>query len=204
MPLSRGEVLLQRQAGRGWWLVVEAEDGPGRVVDGPFPDRTEASWAAATQADDDSAARPVYGIRRADGGFTRRPSPQEQAFLAQLGEQLDRLPDGWTTGLSDDDPLVTLVVEVVAALTETGLPLLASTGAGSEQGGVCLTPEVALGGIVVSWRQHDRMSVEQVYGGAADEIVRRAMNQAVGDVLQLRGFPVEAFGDGDGHLVSLA
>ena len=76
-------------------------------------------------------ARPVYGIRRADGGLTRQPSPQDWAWLAHLGEQLERLPDEWDAVLSDEDPLTTLVVEVTAALSEAGLPLHDDAGAGA-------------------------------------------------------------------------
>jgi hypothetical protein len=140
--LSSGEVLLGGVGCEGWWLVVDEEDGHGRLVAGPFPDRVEAGWAAAADEHGDSAgARAVYGLRRADGGLTRRPSPQDRAWLAHLGQQLDRLADDWDAGLADDDPLTTLVVEVTAALTEAGLPLHDCAGAGGEVGGACLTPE---------------------------------------------------------------
>ena len=117
-----GAVVLGGVACQGWWLVVDEESGPGRVVAGPFPDRADASWAAGSP-EHAGAARPVHGVRRADGGLERRPSPQEWAWLAHLGEQLERLPDGWATDLDEEDPLVTLVVEVTAALCEAGLPL---------------------------------------------------------------------------------
>jgi hypothetical protein len=200
--LSSGAVVLGGALRQGWWLVVDEHDGPGRIVAGPFADRAEARWAAT--ANDDvgaEAVRPVYGTRRADGVLNRRPSPQDWAWLAHLGEQLDRLPDDWDAGLSDDDPLTTLVVEVAGALSEAGLPLQDSTGPGSEVGGVCLTPEPGLGGIVVTWRQHDRMSVDQIHGAAADTMVQQVMNRALADVLRLRGFAVEAFGGASGHVV---
>src|SRR4029453_13076626 len=103
----------------------------------------------------------------------------------------------WDEALSDDDPLATLVVEVTAALSEAGLPLLDSTGVG----GACLTPEPALDGLVVSWRQHDRMSVDQVHGAEADAMVQQVMNRALADVLAVRGFVVDVFGDASGHVV---
>ena len=37
----------------------------------------------------------VYGLRTPEGRVKRRPSPQEWAWLAYLGEQLGRLPDEW-------------------------------------------------------------------------------------------------------------
>jgi hypothetical protein len=187
---------------QGWWLVDDEVDGPGRIVAGPFPDRAEAGWAAAT--DEHGAledVRPVYGFRRADGGLTRRPSPQDRTWLAHLGEQLDRLPDDWDAGLSEDDPFATLVVEVTAALAEAGLPVRDPSGADREVGGVCLTPEPVLGGIVVSWRQHDRISVDQVHGAEADAVVQQVMNRALADVLVVRGFVVDAFGGASGHVV---
>ena len=75
------------------------------------------------------------------------------------------------------------------------------TGTDGEIGGACLTPEPALGGIVVTWRQHDRMSVDQVHGPAADSAVQQVMNGALADVLRVRGFAVEAFGGASGHVV---
>ena len=195
--LSSSDVLVGGKVGQGWWLVVE-DDGQGRIVAGPFEDRAEARWAAALGPE---GARPVYGVRRADGGLTRKPSPQDWAWLAHLGEQLERLPDDWATVLSDDDPLTTLVVEVTAALSEAGLPLHDSAGPGDEAGGACLIPQPELGGIVVTWRQHDRMSVDQVHGAGPAALVQQVMNRAVADVLAARGFQVDAFGGASGHVV---
>ena len=110
-------------------------------MDGPFHDRMEADWAVLA---DGAAAvrRAVYGALRLDGGVVRRQSPQELAWLTELGEQLDRLPEDWDEGSADDDDdaLVTLVVEVAAALVEAGLPVHDCAG-DSPAGGVCLTPE---------------------------------------------------------------
>jgi hypothetical protein len=174
------------------------DDGQGRIVAGPFPDRAEARWAAAMGPE---GARPVYGVRREDGGLTRKPSPQDWAWLAHLGEQLERLPEDWSGVLNDDDPLTTLVVELTAALAEAGLPLHDSAGPGDEVGGACLIPHPELGGIVVTWRQHDRMSVDRVHGPTPDALVQRVMNRAVADVLTARGFHVETFGGASGHVV---
>jgi hypothetical protein len=195
--LSSGGALLGGAVGEAWWLVVEHEDGARQVVAGPFPDRAEAAWATATA----EHARPLYGVRRPDGSLKRRPSPQDWTWLAHLQQQIDRVPEGWDAGLSEEDPLVTLLVEITAALAEAGLPLHESTGAGAALGGACLTPEPALGGIVVGWRQHDRMSVDHAHGAAAHDAVQQVMNQAVADVLELRGFDVEAFGTGSGYVV---
>jgi hypothetical protein len=203
--LSSNEVLLDGVVSQGWWLVVGDEEGPGRVVAGPFPDRTEAGLTAALDAHGaDDGGHPVYGIRRADGTVRRRPAPEEWAWLAHLGTQLDRLPEEWDAELDEDDPFITLVVEVAAALAEAGLPLHDSAGTGRETGGACLTPEAELGGVVVTWRQHDRMSVDQVHGGEADAAVQQVMNRALADLLALRGFDVEAFGGASGHVVRLA
>ena len=199
--LSSGEVLLGSVNCQGWWLVVDGDEGPGRIVAGPFADRADAVWAAGDLAPD---AQPVYGYRRADGGLNRRPSPQEWSWLEHLAEQLDRLPDDWDTVISDDDPLTSLVVEVTAALAEAGLPMHDATGDGREHGGACLTPEPSLGGIVVTWRQHDRMSVDQVHGAGADFVVQQVMNRALGDVLVARGFAVDGVPFGSGNVVRRA
>jgi hypothetical protein len=201
--LSSSDVLLGGEVCRGWWLVVDEVAGPGRIVAGPFQDRAGAQWAGAYEYGCDDG-RPVYGIRRADGGLNRQPSPQDWAWLAHLGEQLDRLPDDWDAVLSDEDPLTTLVVEVTAALAEAGLPLHDGAGAASEAGGACLIPEPDLGGIVVTWRQHDRMSVDQAHGATADAVVQQVMNRALADVLAARGFVVDAFGGASGHVVRSA
>jgi hypothetical protein len=203
--VSSGEVVLDGTVCQGWWLFVDEENGPGRIVAGPFADRADARWAAAS-LDDGSPeiVRPVYGVRRADGVLNRRPSPQDWAWLAHLGEQLERLPDDWEALLSDEDPLTTLVVEVTASLSEAGLPLHDPAGPGSEVGGACLIPQPELGGIVVTWRQHDRMSVDQVHGLTPTALVQQVMNRAVADVLTARGFVVDAFGGASGHVVRSA
>ena len=191
--LSSGEVLLGGAIRQGWWLVVDDDDGADRILAGPFSDRAEAGWAAGPDGGD--GARPVYGVRRADGVLTRRPSPQDWAWLAHLGGQLDRLPEDWDADLSDDDPLTTLVVEIAAVLAEAGLPL--HDPEDPQAGGVCLMPELTAGGVLVSWRPHERMGVHHVRGGAAAATVRQSMNATISDVLANMGFVVEPF-DGMG------
>lgn len=194
-----------------WWLVADATadvtvvaaddaDTQGRVVAGPFAEREDARWAAATHAGKERLTT-VYGVPRADGTVSRRPSPDDWAWLAHLGDQLERLPEDWDAGLSDEDPLATLAVEVTAALAEAGLPLHDAAGADTALGGACLTAEPALGGIVVTWRQHDRMAVDQVHGSAAEAAVQQVMNAAVADILRLRGLVVEPFANSTGHVV---
>jgi hypothetical protein len=199
--------VLEEIGGTGWWLVGE-DGGPGRVLAGPFPDRSGAGWAALDQqAEHPGELRTVYGVRRGDGAVVRRPSPQEWAWLGHLGDQLDRLSEDWDDVLSDADPLTTFVVEVAAALAEAGLPLhdcAGRTEAGSAVGGVCLTPDPGQAGIVVAWSQHERMSVEQVRGAAADALVQHAMNAAIGEVLAALGFAVDTVGASGGHLVRSA
>jgi hypothetical protein len=180
----------------GWWLTGHA----GQVLAGPFADRVEADWVAFADGVDDGdwEASVVYGVRRADGSFARRSSPQELAWLTELGAQLDRLGEDWDPLLSDSDALTTLVVEVTAALVESGLPLhdaAAGDGPAAPTGGVCLTPDPTATGILVSWRQHDRMSVQQVRGPEADAAVQATMNAAVACVLAELDFEVEQFGD---------
>jgi hypothetical protein len=180
--------------GPGWWLV----DDSACVLAGPFADQVDADWAALAGA---LPAVSVHGIRRPDGGVTVRQSPEERAFLDELGKQLDRLPHDWDDLLDDTDPLTTLVVEVAAALVEAGLPLH-DAAEGSPAGGVCLTPETAAGGVLVSWRAHDRMTVQDVRGSAATDTVQQSMNVAVADILWNMGFVVEPFGAAGTSLVT--
>jgi hypothetical protein len=195
---SSSDVVVGGEVCRGWWLVADDGAGPGRIVAGPFGERADASWSNASGTD---GARPVYGFRRPDGGLDRRPAPQDWTWLARLGEQLERLPEDWNAVFSDEDPLTTLAVEITAALAEAGLPLHGATGTASAVGGACLIPEPGLGGVVVSWRQHDRMSVDQVHGATADAVVQQTMNRALADVLAARGFAVDTFGGASGHVV---
>ncbi len=183
-----------------WWLAVDDVDAPGRIVAGPFDERDDARWAVAAE-DAGERLTIVYGIPRTDGTVSRRPSPDDWAWLSHLGDQLERLPEDWDAGLSEEDPLATLAVEVTAALAEAGLPLHDASGPDSALGGACLTPEPMLGGIVVTWRQHDRMSVDQVHGSAAEAAVQQVMNRAIAEVLQLRGLLVEPFANSTGHVV---
>ncbi|MBB3085100.1 hypothetical protein [Geodermatophilus sabuli] len=190
----------------GWWLVDESEDQPAaRVVAGPFPDRIEADWAALSGGLSDDV-RAVYGVPRADGAVVRRQSPQERAWLAELGNQLDRLAEDWDELLTDTDALTTLLVEVAGAVVEAGLPLHdcaeRSPAGGGSVGGVCLTPDPGRRGILVSWRQHDRMSLQQVRGAEADAAVQRTMNAAIAGVLAEMGFQVTPFGSTGCHLVT--
>jgi hypothetical protein len=180
--------------GPGWWVV----DDSAQVLAGPFTDRVDADWAALA---DGLPGVSVHGIRRADGGVTPRPSPEERAFLGDLGEQLDRLPRDWDALMSDTDPLTTLVVEVAAALVEAGLPLH-DASQDHPAGGVCLMPETASGGVLVSWRAHDRMSVHDLRGAAATDTVQQSMNVAVADILWNLGFLVEPFGATGSSLVT--
>ncbi|WP_091768513.1 hypothetical protein [Blastococcus aurantiacus] len=174
------------EGGPTWWLVGES----AQVVAGPFPDRVDADWAAFA---DELPAVAVFGTRRTDGTVKPKPSPEERAWLGELGRHLDRLPAEWDDLLTDTDPLTTLVVEVAAALVEAGLPLH-DAGAAQSGGGVCLVPDQDAGGLLVSWRPHDRMSLQQSRGATADEAVQRLMNAAILDVLEQLGFVVEEAG----------
>jgi hypothetical protein len=142
-------------------------------------------------------------VLRAGGGLVRRQLPEERAWLSELGDQLDRLPEHWDDLLSDDDAIGTLVVEVAAALVEAGLPVHDCMGLGPA-GGVCLTLEPGRLGVLVSWHQHDRMSRDQVRGAAAAAAVQRTMNAAIAECLGQLGFAVEPFGSAGCTLVVAA
>ena len=86
----------------GWWLTEVEDDGRGPVVAGPFPTRQEVGWTAAEHAP--GTVETVYGVCRPDGRVKRRPSPQEWAWLAHLGEQMGRLPAEWEAVVDDGGP----------------------------------------------------------------------------------------------------
>jgi hypothetical protein len=198
-----GKRVVESGSAPAWWLVDELGDQPGEIVAGPFADRVDADWAALSGGLS-TAAGVVYGVQRADGGgLVRRQLPQERAWLSELGDQLDRLADDWNALLSDEDALTTLVVEVAAALVEAGVTLHDCAGDGPT-GGVCLTPGPGHYGIVVSWRRHDRMSLQQTRGAAMDATVQRTMNAAIADLLTQAGFGVEPFGQAGCSLVTPA
>jgi hypothetical protein len=190
----------ERALGReGWWLVDESGERAGLLA-GPFAERIDADWAALS-ARMPGTARPAYGVRLVGGALGRRQSPQERAWLVELGHQLDRLSADWDDLLTDTDELTTLLVEVSAALVEAGLGLY-DCAEGSSAGGVCLIPEPGGRGILVTWRQHDRMSVDRVHGAALESAVQRTMNAAIADVLTQMGFPVMPVGTTGCHLVA--
>ena len=169
-----------------WWLVGESM----QMVAGPFPEQMDADWAALAGG---LPAVAVFGAPCSDGTIAWRRSPEERAWLHELGAQLDRLPDDWDVVVSDTDPLTTLVVEVAAALVEAGLSLHDATGS-DLAGGVCLLPEPVHGGVLVSWRAHDRMSRQPVRGAVAGAAVQELMNATLADVLEQQGFVVDQYG----------
>ena len=191
------ELTLDGAVGAGWWLVAEDMDGRGgHVLAGPYSERADAVWDAATS--DAVDLQPVYGTRRADGVLLRRPSPEDWAWLAHLGEQLERLPENWDEAMSESDPLGTLVVEVVSALLDAGFALYDdATGAG----GISLTPDPGLDGVIVAWQTSDRLSIDQVRGSVAPLAVAQAMTAALALVLDGLGYPVEGFGIGSALVV---
>jgi hypothetical protein len=188
-----------------WWLVDdEGDDRAPEVIAGPFDDRIDAEWAALASGLA-AGVRPAYGVLRSDGALARRQPTAERTWLVELGLQLSRLPSDWDAFLSDTDELGTLVVEVGEALLEAGLPLYDCAALWPEEGdptgGVCLVPDPGSGGILVSWRAHDRMAVQQLRGTSVGDAVHRAMTAALGDVLAQLGFDVRPLPSGAGHLV---
>ena len=184
------------QSGTSAWWLVDGEEGED-VVAGPFPGRFEAEWAALAEGHPASTS-PAHGVQGPGGGLLLRQTPAERAWYAELGDHLDRLPDDWDGLLTEDDALTTLVVEVAAALIDAGLPLHDGSerepGSEGPAGGVCLTPDPGGHGVLVAWRQHDRMDVLGVRGTAAGTAVRRAMTAAVAEVLRELDFQVEPIG----------
>jgi hypothetical protein len=180
----------------GWWLLGDDD----RPVDGPFTSQVDAALAELATG---APGRAVYGLRMDDDVVLPRFSPEDQAWLAHLSDQLNRLAEEWDTLISDADPLTGLVCEVAAAVVETGLSLHDCTGRTPSRplGGVCLTPSPAQSGVIVSWAQHDRMAVHHIRGGAAERAAQDAMSAAVAEVLTAYGFAVSPFDGSTAWLV---
>ena len=90
--VSSGEAVLDGAVCQGWWLFLDEENGPGRVVAGPFPDRAEARWAAATlDGECPAGTRPVFGVRRPDGAWCQAhpgiPSQMECSVRAMANTE---------------------------------------------------------------------------------------------------------------------
>jgi hypothetical protein len=90
-------------------------------------------------------------------------------------------------------------VEVTAAVVEAGLQL---HDPHDPAGGVCLLPEPASRGVLVSWRAHERTSLQHQRGAAASATVQQLMNVALADILADLGFVVEPFGPTGSSLVT--
>ncbi|SFE93441.1 hypothetical protein [Blastococcus tunisiensis] len=190
--LTSGDLLLGELCRPSWWLVGASDEQRERIVAGPFRDRTDAAWAASTcEPGTASGVRPAHGLPRPDGALATCSTPEDRAWLGHVSAQIDRLPEGWDADVDDEDPLVTLVLEITAALAEAGLPLHDPAG---PTGGVCLSPEPVFDAVVVAWRAHDRSSLDQLLGVDTDATVRQIMTRAVWDLLLLRGFAVDRFG----------
>jgi len=183
----------------GWWLI----DAGSRVVAGPFASRLDAALAELCSQE---ALVPAHGVRREDGTLALRFSPDDRAWLSHLSDQLDRLAEDWDELIDDADPLTGLVCEVAAAVAEAGLPLHDCAGrtASAQLGGVCLTPAPGEHGVLVSWAQHDRVTLGRVRGHSADLAAQGVMNAAVADVLRAFGFEVQPLADSSGHVVRAA
>jgi hypothetical protein len=67
---------------------------------------------------------------------------------------------------------------------------------------VSLLPEPAAGGVVVSWRAHDRMSAQHLRGAAANATVQQSMDAAIAEILGNLGFVVEPHRGTGGSLVT--
>jgi hypothetical protein len=187
----------------GWWLV----DGCSNVVAGPFASRVDAALAELSVAPHPLLPLvPAHGVRCVDGTLALRFSPDDRAWLSHLSEQLDRLAEDWDALIDDADPLTGLVCEVAAAMAEAGLPLHDCAGRtpGAQLGGVCLTPAPRERGVLVSWAQHDRITLGRVRGHTAELAAQAVMNTAVADVLTAFGFVVEPVGESSGHVVRAA
>jgi len=69
---------------------------------------------------------------------------------------------------------------------------------------VCLTPAPGEHGVLVSWAQHDRITLGRVRGHTADLAAQAVMNTAVAEVLRAFGYLVDPVGGSSGYVVRAA
>jgi hypothetical protein len=191
----------QVTAGPAWWLVDDAD----LVVAGPYADQSEAVWATGPLSPEGSdGGTPAYGMRREDGRLSRRPSPEDRAWLADLSGDLERVGEEWDALVDDVSPLVGLLCQLGASLVEVGLPLHDCSGRTPtrSRGGVCLTPSPLHDGVVVAWTQHLRTTREAPRPPETERWLQETMNRALADLLGGLGFTTASFGEASAALVT--
>jgi hypothetical protein len=187
--------------GPAWWLV----DGADLVVAGPYADQGEAQWATGPLSPEGGAGgTPAYGMRRGSGRISRRPSPEDRAWLADLSGELERVGEEWDLLVDDASPLVGLLCQLGASLVEVGLPLHDCSGrtATRSRGGVCLTPSPLHDGVVVAWSQHLRTTREAPRSPETDRWLQETMNETLAALLAGLGFTAAPFGETSAALVT--
>lgn len=192
----------QVATGPAWWLV----DGADRVVAGPYADQDEAVWATGPLSPhpDGAGGTPAYGVRRDSGRISRRPSPEDRAWLADLSGELERVGEEWDLLVDDASPLVGLLCQLGASLVEVGLPLHDCSGrtATRSRGGVCLTPSPLHDGVVVAWTQHARTAREAPRAPETERWLQETMNRTLAGLLSGLGFTTVGFGEASAALVT--
>ena len=184
-----------------WWLV----DGADLVVAGPYPDQGEAVWATGPLSPGGTTGgTPAYGVRRASGRLSRRPSPEDRAWLADLSGELERVGEEWDLLVDDASPLVGLLCQLGASLVEVGLPLHDCSGrtATRARGGVCLTPSPLHDGVVVAWTQHLRTTREAPRSPETERWLQETMNRTLAGLLTGLGFTTASLGEASAALVT--
>jgi hypothetical protein len=200
-PMPECGTAQQVATGPAWWLV----DGADLVVAGPYPDQAEAVWATGPLSPEGgSGGTPAYGVRRDGGRLSRRPSPEDRAWLADLSAELERVGEEWDPLVDDVSPLVGLLCQLGAALVEVGLPLHDCSGrtATRSRGGVCLTPSLVHDGVVVAWTQHLRTTREAPRPPETERWLQETMNRTLAVLLTGLGFTTAVFGEATAALVT--
>lgn len=123
------------------------------------------------------------------------------ALEADVAAQAAKLPGGWEYRLFPGHPLTVLAARVTRSLVESGF-VVHDCVSQERTGGVCLTPSVPVGGVLITWSVHTALRLDPARFGrsvAACEV----MNYALADVLRGLGWSVDTFGQASAHIVTL-
>jgi hypothetical protein len=140
------------------------------------------------------------------GGFESNCLKPAQRLLF---EKVERAWEGLHQVQTSDDPLAPLAREVARALTLAGFTMhhCVQSDPLYRLGGVCVLPVAAggfsetHGGVTVSWTAHSLLLLDWDRWGEYRGTLT-AMNSALREVLDARGFAVQPFGAGGASLVT--
>ena len=125
----------------------------------------------------------------------------KQALDQDVAASVAKLPGGWDGRLFPQHPLTALAARITRSLVESGF-VVHDCVSQEPTGGVCLTPSVPSGGVLIAWSVHSALRQDPARFGhsvAANEL----MNYALADRLREVGWAVDTFGQASAHIVTM-